>query len=67
MNEESGLIAFHTILPGGRKGFDVCRVSGTYFPIVEPVAVIAGADERAALRLAHQVIQMRTSACSEEI
>lgn len=57
MNEEPCLIAFRTIAPGGRKAFDVYRVSGTYFPIVEPVALIGGTDEQEALRAAKRVME----------
>lgn len=56
LESKEGLIAFRTICPGGRKGFDVVRVSGRYFPIFEPVALIAGADEADALRVAQELL-----------
>lgn len=56
IESKEGLVAFRTICPGGRKGFDVVRVSGRYFPIFEPVALIAGTDEKEALAMAQEIL-----------
>lgn len=56
IESKEGLVAFRTICPGGRKGFDVVHVSGRHFPIFEPVVLVAGTDEADALRVAREIL-----------
>lgn len=50
------LVAFYTVCPGGRRGFDIYRVSFNHTPLVEHVATVAGTDEAGALRVAQSVL-----------